>query len=152
MAEKPKLDPKDYQGGRAFGQLMEDREAALEAINKDFLEDDKYKEVEDIEEKLQTYKNKFLEFDLDTSGDIDKMGLKQMLEKLGQPKTHLELMKIIKEVDTTGSGTISYQEFLWMMLGGKSSILRLILFFENAAKDADKPHGIAPKRTLSSLP
>ena len=53
------------------------------------------------------------------------MGLKQMLEKLGQTKTHMELMKIIKEVDKTGSGTISYREFLWMMLGGTNSILRL---------------------------
>jgi Ca2+-binding EF-hand superfamily protein len=34
-------------------------------------------------------------------------------------------MKIIKEVDTTGSGTINYREFLWMMLGGTNSILRL---------------------------
>jgi allograft inflammatory factor 1 len=53
------------------------------------------------------------------------MGLKQMLEKLGQTKTHMELMKIIKEVDKTGSGTISYREFLWMMLEGEHSILKL---------------------------
>ena len=53
------------------------------------------------------------------------MGLKQMLEKLGQAKTHMELMKIIKEVDTTGSDTINYREFLWMMLGGEQSILKL---------------------------
>ena len=53
------------------------------------------------------------------------MELKQMLEKLGTPKTHKEVKKMIHEVDTTNSGTISYTEFLNMMLGKKSSVLKL---------------------------
>jgi len=32
------------------------------------------------------------------------MELKRMMEKLGQAKTHLELKKMIAEVDTTNSG------------------------------------------------
>ena len=48
-----------------------------------------------------------------------------MMEKLGKAKTHLEIQKMIKEVDTTGSGTINYREFVLMMLGGKSTILKL---------------------------
>ena len=55
----------------------------------------------------------------------DIMGMKQMMEKLGKAKTHLEIQKMIKEVDTTGSGTINYREFVLMMLGGKSTILKL---------------------------
>jgi len=51
-----------------------------------------------------------------------------MLEKIGQPKTHLELKKMIKEVDKTNSGTISYREFLEMMLGSKHSVLRLYVY------------------------
>lgn len=34
----------------------------------------------------------------------DMMELKRMMEKLGQPKTHLELKKMIAEVDTNNSG------------------------------------------------
>ena len=34
----------------------------------------------------------------------DIMELKRMMERLGQAKTHLELKKIIAEVDTTNSG------------------------------------------------
>ena len=34
----------------------------------------------------------------------DIMELKRMMEKLGQAKTHLELKKMIAEVDTTNSG------------------------------------------------
>lgn len=55
----------------------------------------------------------------------DFMELKQMLEKIGQPKTHLECKKMIKEIDKTGSETINYREFLDMMLGSKNSVLRL---------------------------
>ena len=35
---------------------------------------------------------------------IDIMELKRMMEKLGQAKTHLELKKMIAEVDKTNSG------------------------------------------------
>ena len=48
-----------------------------------------------------------------------------MMEKLGQAKTHLELKKMIAEVDTTNSGTITYWEFIVMMLGKKNSVLRM---------------------------
>lgn len=132
--------------------LMEEREKILEGINEEFRNDDTYKDIEDLEEKLTQYKEKFLEFDLDTSGDINFMSLKRMLEKLGSAKTHKELLKIVAEVDTTGSGTISYREFLWMMLGGKKCILRLILFFESVGQEPQKQKGVAPPRTLDSLP
>ena len=56
---------------------------------------------------------------------LDIMELKRMMEKLGQAKTHLELKKMIAEVDTTNSGTISYPEFLQMMLGKKNSVLKM---------------------------
>ena len=38
----------------------------------------------------------------------DMMELKRMMEKLGQPKTHLELKKMIAEVDTNNSGKLIY--------------------------------------------
>lgn len=38
----------------------------------------------------------------------DIMELKRMMEKLGQAKTHLELKKMIAEVDTTNSGIVKW--------------------------------------------
>merc|ERR1719433_1945780 len=129
----------DYQGGKRFGQLRKDQEQNLDEINKSFF-------------NSEDYKKQFMEFDLDNSGDIDIMELKQMMEKLGQAKTHLELKKMIAEVDTTNSGTISYSEFLTMMLGKKNSILKIILKFEEMKKEKAKPKGPPPKRDISSLP
>jgi allograft inflammatory factor 1 len=143
----------DYQGGKKYGQVKAKQDNELDSINKEFLEDDSYKEVEDLEERLQKYKKQFIEFDLDHSGDIDFQELKQMLEKIGQPKTHLECKKMIKEIDKTDSGTINYREFLDMMLGSKNSVLRLILLFEEKAKQEKekKFKGPPPKRTIDEL-
>lgn len=48
-----------------------------------------------------------------------------MLEKLGQAKTHLELKKMIKEVDTTNTEAINYRDFVRMMLGPQSGVLKM---------------------------
>lgn len=146
------FDPTDKQGGKAFGEFMEKWEKEFDAINKEFHEDDAYKDDEELEEKLQQYKKKFIECDQDLSGDLNIMDVKYMMEKLDQAKTHLELKKMIKEVDTTNSGVINYRDFVRMMLGPHSGVLKMILMFEAFAKPQEKPTGIPPKRDLSSLP
>ncbi|KAI0239952.1 Allograft inflammatory factor 1 [Lamellibrachia satsuma] len=145
-------DGNNYQGGRLFGQQREQQEAKLDRVNAEVLEDDDFKEVEDLPEKLEAYKAKFLDFDVDDSGDITFMGLKLMLEKLGQAKTHLEVKKMIREVDKTNTGTISYREFIDMMLGPHPSVLKLILLFEEKAKSDEVPSGPPPKKSLEDLP
>jgi len=140
----------DRQGGKKFGEIKKQQQAELDSINEEYLGDDTYKDVEDLSAKLKSYKDQFMEFDMDNSGDIDFEELKLMLEKIGQPKTHLECKKMIKEIDKTNSGTINYREFLDMMLGSKNSVLRLILLFEEKAKQekAVKAKGPPPKRTI----
>lgn len=67
------LDFKDKQGGKRYGALRKKQEDELDEVNRDFLDGDTYKDVEDLEEKLNEYKEKFMEYDLDNSGDIDIM-------------------------------------------------------------------------------
>lgn len=55
----------------------------------------------------------------------DLMSVKRMMEKLGAPKTHLELKKMISEVTGGVSETISYQDFVNVMLGKRSAVLKL---------------------------
>lgn len=55
----------------------------------------------------------------------DLMSLKRMMEKLGVPKTHLEMKKMISEVTGGVSDTISYRDFVNMMLGKRSAVLKL---------------------------
>lgn len=55
----------------------------------------------------------------------DLFGLSRMMEKLGQAKTHLEMKKMIREIDTTNTGSICYRDFITMMIGPKTSVLKL---------------------------
>ncbi|XP_072583539.1 allograft inflammatory factor 1 isoform X5 [Vulpes vulpes] len=102
---------RDLQGGKAFGLLKAQQEDRLDEINKQFLDDPKYSSDEDLPSKLEAFKN--------------IMALKRMLEKLGVPKTHLELKKLIREVSSSSGETFSYSDFLKMMLGKKSAILKM---------------------------
>ncbi|KAJ8354538.1 hypothetical protein SKAU_G00221050 [Synaphobranchus kaupii] len=114
------------QGGKAFGLLKTQQEEKLELINQTFLTDPKYADEEDLGLKLDSFKKKYMEFDLNNQGEIDLMGLKRMLEKLGVAKTHLELKKMMSEVvGGTSRETISYTDFVSMMLGKRNAILRL---------------------------
>eukprot|EP01102_Stenamoeba_stenopodia_P015676 TRINITY_DN5369_c0_g1_i1.p1 TRINITY_DN5369_c0_g1~~TRINITY_DN5369_c0_g1_i1.p1 ORF type:complete len:148 (-),score=54.36 TRINITY_DN5369_c0_g1_i1:58-501(-) len=147
------MDPKRQQNlpssGKAFGQLKNNQSDTLESICREF-------ESVAEREQLEKWKKKFIEYDLDASGDIDMMELKLMMEKLGQAKTHLELKKMISEVDTTGKGTINFRDFLKMMTGSKSSILQKILMFEELAAKQNpatpKKGDLPPKKSLTDLP
>uniref|UniRef100_A0A3B4F2M8 Allograft inflammatory factor 1-like n=1 Tax=Pundamilia nyererei TaxID=303518 RepID=A0A3B4F2M8_9CICH len=99
------------------------------------------------------FADKYAEFDLNDQGEIDLMGLKRMMEKLGVPKTHLELKKMIVEVTGGSSNTINYRDFVKMMLGKRSAVLKLVLVFEDKANGSPcKPAGPPPKRDIASLP
>nr|ADO28397.1 allograft inflammatory factor 1-like [Ictalurus furcatus] len=144
---------KNVQGGKAFGLLKAQQREKLEEVNREFMEDQKYGDEEDLAEKLDSFKNKYAEFDLNDQGEIDMMGLKRMMEKLGVPKTHLEMKKMISEVTDGSSDTINYRDFVKMMLGKRSAVLKLVMMFEDKANSpACKPGGPPPKRDITSLP
>ncbi|XP_030638244.1 allograft inflammatory factor 1-like [Chanos chanos] len=145
---------KNVQGGKAFGLLKSQQEEKLIAINEAYLTDSKYADEEDLESKLNSFKEKYMEFDLNDQGEIDMMGLKRMLEKLGVAKTHLELKKIMTEVVGGNAETIGYTDFLNMMLGKRNAILRLILMYEEKARgdQQPKPSGPPPRKTFADLP
>ncbi|KAI5608425.1 allograft inflammatory factor 1-like [Silurus asotus] len=126
-------------GGKAFGLLKAQQREKLDEVNKEFMEDQKYRDEEDLPEKLDSFKN--------------MMGLKRMMEKLGVPKTHLEMKKMISEVTGGSSETINYRDFVKMMLGKRSAVLKLVMMFEDKANSpACKPDGPPPKRDIASLP
>ncbi|KAM4696528.1 allograft inflammatory factor 1-like [Rhinophrynus dorsalis] len=141
------------QGGKAFGILKAQQEVILDEVNQEFITDEKYKDEEELEDKLVSFKKKYMDFDLNNQGEIDLMGLKMMLEKLGVAKTHLEVKKMISEVTGGISDTICYRDFVKMMLGKRSAVLKLIMMFEGRANDTcPKPVGPPPKRDINSLP
>ncbi|XP_029468907.1 allograft inflammatory factor 1-like [Rhinatrema bivittatum] len=141
------------QGGKVFGLLKAKQELRLQEVNQEFLDDEKFSDEENLEENLTSFKEKFLEFDLNDEGEIDMMSLKRMMEKLGVPKTHLEVKKMISEVTGGASEAICYRDFVKMMLGKRSVVLKLIMIFEGRANENNsKPAGPPAKRDIASLP
>ncbi|XP_030062695.1 LOW QUALITY PROTEIN: allograft inflammatory factor 1-like [Microcaecilia unicolor] len=113
------------QGGKMFGLLKAQQDLRLQEVNQEFLDDEKFNNEDDSEEKLTSFKRKMCFFDLNDEGEIDMMSLKRMMEKLGVPKTHLEVKKMISEVTGGASETICYRDFVKMMLGKRSAVLKL---------------------------
>ncbi|XP_036863797.2 allograft inflammatory factor 1-like isoform X1 [Manis javanica] len=170
-----------FQGGKAYGLLKARQERRLAEINREFLCDQKYSDEENLPEKLAAFKEKYMEFDLNNEGEIERcpaffetpwtswhlgawhqscpphhldlMSLKRMMEKLGVPKTHLEMKKMISEVTGGVSDTISYRDFVNVMLGKRSAVLKLVMMFEGKANESSpKPAGPPPERDIASLP
>eukprot|EP01111_Echinosteliopsis_oligospora_P009049 TRINITY_DN257_c0_g1_i1.p1 TRINITY_DN257_c0_g1~~TRINITY_DN257_c0_g1_i1.p1 ORF type:complete len:163 (+),score=55.83 TRINITY_DN257_c0_g1_i1:36-524(+) len=140
---------KNPQGGKMFDQKIKSQENELDRIGQEYLRSN----PEASEDDVNKYKKTFVLYDLDQSGDISMEELKLMMEKLGQPKTHLELKKMIAQVDTTGRGVIIFHDFLTMMLGkGSNSILKMILMFEEKSKEKEAPKGLPPKKSITDLP
>ncbi|XP_019861644.1 PREDICTED: EF-hand domain-containing protein D2-like [Amphimedon queenslandica] len=61
-------------------------------------------------QEIKEYRKIFVKYDVDKSGFIDFMELKLMMEKLGEPQTHLGLKAMIKEVDEDHDNQISFRE------------------------------------------
>jgi len=136
------------QGGKQFGSAQKQQEASLDRIGSEYLRSNQEATQEDVD----GIKKKFFLYDLDGDGEINMDELKLMMEKLGKPKTHLELKKMISEVDRTGRGVITYLDFLEMMLGkGSNSVLKKILIFEEMGKEKEKPKGLPPKKNLADM-
>ncbi|XP_072046458.1 EF-hand domain-containing protein D1-like [Amphiura filiformis] len=63
-------------------------------------------------EQCKSYEEMFAQVDTDIDGFIDYNELKMMMESRGEPLTHLELTKLIKEVDEDKDGKLCFREFM----------------------------------------
>ncbi|XP_019754559.1 troponin C-like [Dendroctonus ponderosae] len=73
---------------------------------------------EDAEAMQQELKEAFRLYDKEGNGYITTSTLKEILKELDDKLTSDELDMIITEIDTDGSGTVDYDEFMEVMTGG----------------------------------
>lgn len=67
------------------------------------------------DEQVSEFKEAFALFDKDGDGTITTKELGTVMRALGQNPTEAELLVMIKEVDTNGSGVLDFPEFLTLM-------------------------------------
>ncbi len=80
-----------------------------------------------LEEQIENYKEAFLEYDKDGSGNISIKELGTVMRTLGENPTEDELQNLINKYDEDGNGTMEFTEFLCMMA---AKVNNLILFRE----------------------
>ncbi|KAL3267700.1 hypothetical protein HHI36_006832 [Cryptolaemus montrouzieri] len=73
---------------------------------------------EDAEAMQQELKEAFRLYDKEGNGYITTSTLKEILKELDDKLTGDELDMIITEIDTDGSGTVDFDEFMEVMTGG----------------------------------
>ncbi|KAK9889612.1 hypothetical protein WA026_006986 [Henosepilachna vigintioctopunctata] len=73
---------------------------------------------EDAEAMQQELKEAFRLYDKEGNGYITTKTLKEILKELDDKLTSDELDMIITEIDTDGSGTVDFDEFMEVMTGG----------------------------------
>jgi calmodulin len=74
------------------------------------------KELSIPEERYDEYKDAFDYFDKDKSGDISVKELSSLFRSLGQTIAESEVKAMIDEIDDSGDGAISFDEFIYMMV------------------------------------
>jgi len=76
-------------------------------------------------QEIKEYRKVFQKYDVDGNHFIDFMELKLMMEKLGEPQTHLALKEMIKTVDEDNDGCISFREFMLIFHYAREGTLRV---------------------------
>ncbi|KAJ3652495.1 hypothetical protein Zmor_018453 [Zophobas morio] len=78
----------------------------------------KFMAEEDAEAMQSELKEAFRLYDKEGNGYITTATLKEILRELDSNLSNEELDGIITEIDTDGSGTVDYDEFMEVMTGG----------------------------------
>ena len=64
------------------------------------------------DEQIAAMKEKFILFDDDNDGAIDKTELEAVMKYMGQTPTKIEIQEMINNLDADGTGVLEFSEFL----------------------------------------
>ena len=79
-------------------------------------------------EQLELFRDTFVIFDKDGDGTIDSKELSTVLKSMGYNPTIEEIKEMVEDVDSDGSGSIEFLEFLLLMGGILKDVPRLLSF------------------------
>jgi len=136
--EKPNIDELLAQRKASQGNALSDKEQSelsnklnrrlnindgqeAPASSEKFAVFNPYTEFKEFSRKdIQNFDKSFKKYDLDKDSYIGFEDLKYMMEKLGNPQTHLGLKQMIKDIDEDNDGKISFREFLTIFRRARS--------------------------------
>ena len=110
--------PEDGKAGEA-DEKPKKTEPVLSATEKMMVEMQKRKiqAMRMKKEQLELFRDTFVIFDKDGDGTIDSKELSTVLKSMGYNPTIEEIKEMVEDVDSDGSGSIEFLEFLLLMGG-----------------------------------
>ena len=142
-------EAQNLQSSRKF------EEYSFDDVNKMYLDDKKYNNEDhpDLAKSLESYKKQFVCLDVSGDGYLETEELENMMRRHTEIHSHVELSRMVSEIDRENRGAISYNDFLYTMLSRENTVLKNTLKFEIATRMEDVyPKGVPEKRDISSLP
>lgn len=119
----------------------------LDEVNKLYLDEPTYqKSIRCLHSLLEYYKREFVLNDNDQDGFLSIFELGHMMNRIGKHKTHEELKEMMEKVGCLETGQMSYNDFLYLMLGKTKSVLHLTLKFEELGYEKKTPLRIDPPK------
>lgn len=98
-----------------------------------------YTEFKEFTRKqIKDFEKMFKKYDVNNDHYLDLMEMKQMMEKLGAPQTHIGLKNMIAEIDEDNDGKVSFREFL-------------LIFRKAAAGELDDDSGLSQLAKLAEV-
>lgn len=98
-----------------------------------------YTEFKEFTRKqIKEFESMFKKYDVNNDHYLDLMEMKQMMEKLGAPQTHVGLKNMIAEIDEDNDGKVSYREFL-------------LIFRKAAAGELEEDSGLSQLAKLAEV-
>ncbi|KAM4021799.1 allograft inflammatory factor 1-like [Anomaloglossus baeobatrachus] len=99
----------------------------IDHTNQEYLEDEPFRDISNLDVKLEKLKRAFLRHDPTSDGEIDYIACKAMALELGISRSLAELQMRVQDIIGTTRNALSYRDCAMMMLGRRSTMRQRIM-------------------------
>nr|XP_033817640.1 allograft inflammatory factor 1-like isoform X2 [Geotrypetes seraphini] len=121
-------------------EQREFQEGEINFVIKEYLTDEPFQDIGDLQGKLEKLKYMFMKYDPSSKGDIDYDTLSILVRELGFFRSPSELKKLMQEITGNRSNAVTFKDFAMMMLGRRSTMCqRIMRYNENRGEPLKLP-------------
>ncbi|XP_050819395.1 allograft inflammatory factor 1-like [Gopherus flavomarginatus] len=119
-------------------EMQEKQEKEFCLINKEYLADEPFRDIPNLQAKLDQLKGMFMGYDATRTGEIDYPTMSRILQEFGVFQNPLELKTLVQEITGNTGSTVPYKDFTMVMLGRRSTMCQRIMHYDGKGGGAVK--------------
>ncbi|XP_029474013.1 allograft inflammatory factor 1-like [Rhinatrema bivittatum] len=105
------------------------QEREINFVIKDYLTDEPFQDIGDLQGKLEKLKYMFMKYDSSRRGEIDYDTLSILIRELGFFRTPSELKKLVQETTGNRGSAVTYKDLAMIVLGRRSTMCQRIMHY-----------------------